>query len=281
MEKLSDALFGAGVPQFLPQFRNPISLVMSAKRKDFRYDDPNADEADQSFEKEKRKVKERDLYRCRGCGFKSQQGGLYMQVHHINDDHHDNSMDNLAVLCMHCHSVFHTGFWGNRGEAWVIYAPDIEQWQISHICRLGLVTKVFCQQAEEESEKRSLAPPKPQVKPGQPVIDYAQRARSARKMMDNVDSILASLYERRLLAEEIIGTSDPTAVGETLTKLPLDKFIKRGVLLEPFRLILKGSHRVDGRDVFPEIAAKWLDKTGPFGALDPLTWWGLIEPASN
>lgn len=44
-------------------------------------------------------------YKCECCGNDSWMGGyLVLEVHHINGDHFDNSLENLQLLCPNCHS---------------------------------------------------------------------------------------------------------------------------------------------------------------------------------
>ena len=44
--------------------------------------------------------------RCNRCGYTSDSRAL--QVHHIDRNRENNSIDNLEVLCANCHSIEHT-----------------------------------------------------------------------------------------------------------------------------------------------------------------------------
>ena len=50
----------------------------------------------------KRRIKDRDRYRCQNCDESSQ-----LCVHHIDADKTNNAMDNLVTLCRLCHRGFH------------------------------------------------------------------------------------------------------------------------------------------------------------------------------
>lgn len=55
----------------------------------------------------RRKVRKRDGYSCQICHFKLKTGGL--DVHHIDEDKENSSMDNLITLCRSCHRRVHGG----------------------------------------------------------------------------------------------------------------------------------------------------------------------------
>jgi len=55
------------------------------------------------------KVLERDSFTCAFCGFRSAK---YMEVHHIEGRHGDDSPENLVCVCPFCHSCLHIGFSG-------------------------------------------------------------------------------------------------------------------------------------------------------------------------
>jgi 5-methylcytosine-specific restriction endonuclease McrA len=44
---------------------------------------------------------------CNRCGYNENLAAI--MVHHIDRDHHNNSLDNLEVLCANCHAIEHFG----------------------------------------------------------------------------------------------------------------------------------------------------------------------------
>lgn len=51
-------------------------------------------------------IKERDNYKCKICDislYKTKKA----HIHHINGDRYNNSLDNLILLCLECHSAIH------------------------------------------------------------------------------------------------------------------------------------------------------------------------------
>ena len=51
-------------------------------------------------------VKDRDNHVCQICG-KNTYRSRYAHVHHIDGDKQNNDMENLILLCIHCHSKVH------------------------------------------------------------------------------------------------------------------------------------------------------------------------------
>jgi intracellular multiplication protein IcmJ len=259
-----------------------VSLLLSAKRKDFRDPDrPGEEIKEKEFEAVKRKVHERDNNTCCACGFQMKTGGFYRQVHHLNDDHGDNRPDNLVVLCMHCHASFHVGFWGSRDEATLVYLPEIEQWQLSHLCRLLLVTRRFLASAEGMAVQagagnnigRSY-----QGRTGQGApTDALGRAKAARQVNDTVESLFSKIRAREVDAKEILKTCDPAELGNALTQLPDEEYNARQRILGPFRLLLLGEHKDEAsKDYLSPIVDGWLDRGGPFSGMDPLQWIKVV-----
>lgn len=103
--------------------------------------DHNDEAIDQAYVDVRRAVLQRDTYTCQYCGFRSvptpgqspvtNLASGYLQVHHVNDDHTDNRLENLVTVCPFCHQVFHVGNAGYNGNAVAIYLPDLTQQQLN------------------------------------------------------------------------------------------------------------------------------------------------------
>ena len=74
----------------------------------WRANDAGSAQADMQFRLVRSVVLRRDRYTCRGC--EAWGGRLRLQVHHRDNDHQNNSPENLVTLCVFCHAVFHAGF---------------------------------------------------------------------------------------------------------------------------------------------------------------------------
>lgn len=56
----------------------------------------------------RRSTKIRDNYTCQHCNLKcSGNKGKYLDVHHIDENKYNNSIDNLICLCKSCHTKVH------------------------------------------------------------------------------------------------------------------------------------------------------------------------------
>ena len=80
-------------------------LILGIKRGQFRSVDKDSKKADQTFRAVRNKVLEAQDYRCYRCGYQSKSN----EVHHLDDDHHNNALENLKVACKLCHPYSHIG----------------------------------------------------------------------------------------------------------------------------------------------------------------------------
>jgi len=63
----------------------------------------------------RRRIRERDGYRCRRCGITQEERGRTLEVHHLDHDKNNHSPDNLVTSCGKCN------IWGSyhRDEPWL------------------------------------------------------------------------------------------------------------------------------------------------------------------
>lgn len=67
---------------------------------------------------------------CMYCGFVCSQNDL----HHINDNHEDDSQDNLGVACALCHAWCHLGELA-QGDGYLCYLPGVSPADVNHLQR--------------------------------------------------------------------------------------------------------------------------------------------------
>lgn len=87
-------------------------LIPGIKRSVFRDNDRRASQADAVFVARRPHVLERARYTCQACLYRSIQTPkkpTRLQVHHRDDDHHNNVDENLAPVCSLCHGYPHLG----------------------------------------------------------------------------------------------------------------------------------------------------------------------------
>lgn len=109
--------------------------VLSVKRKQWRMEQTEHDrnEADAVFQEVRKKVLDRDGRRCWFCGFTST---AHQEVHHLDDDHTNNRLDNLVTICNIDHLCFHLGLAAMRGAIFLAVIPELTQAEITNLMRI-------------------------------------------------------------------------------------------------------------------------------------------------
>lgn len=88
--------------------RVQLPLFLGIKRSRFREDDPRRGRADAEFASKRPATLVRHRFECAGCAYESKQPG-HLDVHHRDDDHHNNQDENLVPACHTCHPYQHVG----------------------------------------------------------------------------------------------------------------------------------------------------------------------------
>lgn len=137
-------------PDAAPKFAAPTAMgylnritnqpIIGVKRQLWRSDDEHADSADIAFEKIRKEALSRDHNTCRFCGFRA---GKYQEVHHLDDDHKNNSLDNLVTVCTLCHQVFHIGMLAIRNAGFIAAIPELTQTEVINIARVVHVSELL------------------------------------------------------------------------------------------------------------------------------------------
>lgn len=231
-----------------------LSLVLSVKAKNWRQTDHLADKADEDFVKVRLRALQRDNYTCQGCGFKSSK---YQEVHHLDDDHHNNSLTNLATVCSFCHNCQHIGFAGMNKEAVLIYLPEFTQAEVNHTVRIKLVAERFFQLSKDDIHAANV------------------KQRLARQVYDAASSVFQAMEERQDEARARLDTSDPAELGDALLQLDDVVYAKRTDFLAGIRLLPLGKRTVNGEDQMRKMVDTWMENTGAFYGLLPSTWHTL------
>ena len=60
-------------------------------------------------------------------------------VHHVDDDHTNNQLNNLVTADPLCHGVNHIGQVGLSGDGRIIYLPEVNQRDLNHLQRTCFV----------------------------------------------------------------------------------------------------------------------------------------------
>lgn len=81
-------------------------LIVGIKRRVHRRNDKRAAQADQAYRAVRDNALKKADYTCMFCGFRSVK---HSQIHHLDDDHHNNAPENLGCVCLLCHPYHHVG----------------------------------------------------------------------------------------------------------------------------------------------------------------------------
>lgn len=217
-------------------------IVLSVKRSKFRTDDPKADEANNEFVNIRKSILERDDYMCQFCGFRSMK---WQEVHHVDDNHSNNSPDNLITTCPLCHSCHHVGLSGLMGKGIMIYinpSLGVTQAEINQLIRTMWIG--------EKSTNKELS-------------------------MACI-SISSRLYKQSVAARSVIGMTDAHVLGDFLLNLDDETYIKRkeklqGVYFYPFKdaykkqlayweqEVYKNMNSNDWEDIAKQKLSRWVN----------------------
>lgn len=173
-------------------------LIIGAKRGKWR-SNTGIESADLVFQQIRPKVLTRDEETCVYCGISLPR----MHVHHVNDDHEDNRMDNLVTVDDLCHAVHHVGLLGDEGV--IVYMPGLSQVDLVQLCRTIAVAISF----------------------GGEIGDKAKR----------LYDFLATRFSEPI--REVFGSSSPADFGNALLALSDEHYAARDVPLRDVRVLFK------------------------------------------
>lgn len=267
-----------------------IPLDIDVKRSVWRQ--ANVTASDAEFQSARLRVLERDDYTCRGCNFRSPpartkkgDGPSYMDVHHLDHDHGNNALDNLATMCPFCHQAFHIGYAGVSNGGILIWLPEISQADLNNLARtifIALIAETdrkeiannpnaatILDRAEDLASRDEAlvdgrgfdkeAYIREQMKAIQPALPIAGSARAA----------YASLEARALYLEEVFAerASDPSFFGQAILDID-EKSINRD--------IIKNVRLLPRPDRFTEALNHWAKLA--YKGLPVSAWPDLIKP---
>lgn len=199
----------------------------------------NAEKAANQLQEIRSRIFERDRYTCRFCGFQSQK---YQDVHFLNSNTEDLRSDNLATACIFCHQCFDLEKASQMNSGVLVWMPEIEQAELSHIARAIYVARI-----------------------------------SQGSMADASRAVLDSIMARREDAKARIATDDPFFLATVFRDFLGPKhYAARAEKLNGIRLFPLDRRNISEGELrfnqFPQILAYWRSKDGPFGSRPPSQW---------
>jgi len=191
------------------------NLLLSASRKSWKMSSTHGTRHSREYEKKYKSIWDsiwkRDNYTCYFCNFHSKD---FQEIHHLNDDHEDNSKDNLVTICPLCHQCFHLDTVSLTNGGKIIWLPEFSQQELNYISRAIFVAIEHAEQAEEKNED---------------AIGFTKIAR----MLEN------NLLERAIVVDQSFqaGASEPVVFANALINMSEATYQQRDKFLRPFRLL--------------------------------------------
>jgi intracellular multiplication protein IcmJ len=170
----------------------------------------------------------------KACQFCGQPTAGWQESFHLNDNHDDQTPDNLAVSCPLCHLSQHLHRPEIDSEAALIWLPEMAQGAINVLVRhLHLACAAAGLTPAYEGLLRIAPPTSP-----------AYRA-------------YQTLHERSSAAALRLGTTSPRHLGSALLELEPADYARRTALLSGIRLLPLGRIFHGGRDVYRDMLHDW------------------------
>jgi intracellular multiplication protein IcmJ len=186
--------------------------VLGVKRKVWRQDDEHAAIADEKFGAVRQSVLQRDHHACRFC---DQSFIKWLEVHHRDDDHTNQSEDNLVTACGACHQVHHLGMAGLRSSGFLAAIPELTQTEV-----IAIVRNIFAFERVD-----------------------VQAVPDKQAICDKLKGFYAVFQQRggetlkRLFGELGLDISSPMAMAQVLSAVPEPLYAARVELLASIRLV--------------------------------------------
>ena len=170
---------------------------------------------------------------CHHCG-QSLKG--WPELFHLNDDHDDNNIANLAGSCPLCHLPQHLNRPTIDDEAVLIWVPEMTQRAIIGLARAAHLT-LF----------RDGLSPAADRPPG----ERSSRAAKAAYVT------LQTLRGRGKAAAQRLGSCSPRTLGAALIALSPQDYARRSAHLGGIHLLPAGRLFRDGQDIYDQVLTSW------------------------
>ncbi len=179
-----------------------------------------------------------DLYTCRFCGLPA---GGWQDVFHLDDDHENWKLINLAASCPLCHGVQHIGSPDANQDMHVIWLPEVEQPVLNVLVR-SIHLILHAHDAATTLTTRHM--------PDEPELLAAWRA-------------YVALDTRKAVASRVLDSHHPRDLAHALAAMTPGDYLRRDKLLGGLRLLHRGQRLRQGRDLYPAQLAAWARRGTP------------------
>ena len=183
-------------------------------------------------------VFQRDDFRCRFCGFRSEK---YQQL--LIEGQNDRDIDSLYTVCIFCHQCFDLKQVAKMRSGVLIWLPEISQAELHHVARDIYRARIM--QGLDAKNARL-------------ILDFLIKLETANDLPVEKSS--------RQLILDLVGTDDPALLTKKLREKQ-ESGVDIYKLTEGIRLFPLDRRIVQEEDLeynqFPQILAYWRSKKGP------------------
>ena len=179
-----------------------------------------------------------DRHTCRFCGLPA---GGWQDVFHLDNDHGNWKLANLAASCPLCHAVQHISSPNANQDMHVIWLPEVEQPVLNVLVR-GIHLILHAHDAATTLTTRHM--------PEEPELLAAWRA-------------YVALDARKAVAAQVIDSHRPRDLADALAAMAPGDYRRRDKLLGGLRLLHRGQRLRQGRDLYPAQLAAWAARATP------------------
>jgi len=238
------------------------NLTIGVKRRLYRRDDVQSTKFDAVFQAVRGAVLKKNQYRCVFCGARSASAS---EVHHLDDNHRNNQLENLATVCKLCHPYHHIGQASLPGQEKGLGEGHIGA---DHIALIRVPNSEAIPARDMNALQRAIAL----------ALCDEQEAHDAARVL----KLLTAESNRRDLVQALFGENaknakgapmrrvHPADVAAALTHLTDDEYARRDTVLGAVRVLYH-----------PQRLAEWgrqWRKDKSTGALaNPHEWCKLLE----
>lgn len=190
------------------------------------------------------KVLERDKHTCYFCKFQSSK---YQEIHHLNDDHDDDSIDNLVTICPLCHQSFHLNVAYMTNGGTIIWLPEFTQQELNHLLRA-----IFVAMDTPVEEAKD--------------VKFHKMALSIYQSLETRQQYIDQYFYTGTNVES--NERNVGAFGQMLLNLSQEEYLNRESFIEPFKILATPNR-------FPIQTKYWRKST--FQDIPITTWSKLIN----
>lgn len=181
--------------------------------------------------------------RCHFCGLLFTGTDIF-EIHHLDHDHDNTRLDNLAPVCEMCHAVLHIDLVAQRWPndcGRLIFLPQVSQPELNNLLQVSFWAMALepedggPQPGEEGGSEAPRTDGGVRAADGHPLSAAAARGR-AHQLYAHLESLSGEIEKR------LPGLSEPPALSRVLSGMDDETYAKRGQVFAGLRYLAPQAH---------------------------------------